>query len=70
MLPALVISVLVIKKVEDKRTLQKIVFVSTIVSFIYPAYYTAGDYYNIWNYPLPLQILRYFFGTGTDLMQG
>ena len=70
MIPALFISLLLIKKVEHKRTMQKIVFVATMISFIYPAYYTAGDYYNIWNYPFPLQILRYFFGAGTDLMQG
>jgi hypothetical protein len=60
MLPAIFLSTMIISEVETKQTLRKIILFATVLSFIYPAYYTGGDYYVNWTYPFPLQLLRYF----------
>lgn len=64
MMPAIFVSLQIVHQVESKKILQQIILVVTLVSFLYPAYVTAGDYFINWNYPLPLQILRHIFASG------
>lgn len=64
LLPAMFLSLLVIKEVETKKIVRQIILLAVIISFIYPAYISAGDYHINWNYPLPLQLLRHLFASG------
>ena len=59
LLPAMFLAVALIKETEPAGTMRKIVALAMLVSFVYPAYYTADVYYNGWTYPFPLQLLRY-----------
>jgi hypothetical protein len=60
-LPALFIAVSVLSRSESVNILRRCMLAATLISFIYPAYYVGSNYYSYWNYPLPLQILRYIF---------
>jgi len=66
LLPAMFIAVLVIRKkgTETPLFLRNAVLLSTVVSFLYPAYYVNGPFQTLWTYPFPLYILRHLFGTG------
>ena len=65
LLPTFFLATMIVAKSETQNTFRKVVFVAMLLSFAYPAYYTGGDYYINWTYPLPLQLFRYAFGSGT-----
>lgn len=59
LLPAMFLSIIIIKEIETKTTLRQTILLAATLSFLYPAYYTGGAYYTLWIYPLPLQLLRH-----------
>ncbi len=56
--PAVFIALSILKDKMDKPALEKLLFYSLILCFVYPAYYTGGKSSIWWTYPLPLQLLR------------
>ncbi len=58
-LPSMFLAIALIKETETLSIMRKLAVTAAVISFIYPAYYTADVYYIGWTYPLPLQLLRY-----------
>jgi hypothetical protein len=58
-LPAVFISLMVMRDYSNKQTLERILFYALVLCFAYPAYYTGGKSSIWWTYPLPLQLLRF-----------
>jgi hypothetical protein len=54
-LPALFVAIKVIHSNDSLSFLRKMAFVSLLICFIYPAYFTGGGYQVDWVYPLPLK---------------
>ncbi len=59
--PALFVALSIIVKKEDILHFKKIIFFVMVICFIYPVYTTSGVYFIHWQFPLPVQFLRYMF---------
>lgn len=57
-LPAIFVALFIINRYKPGLTGKLLVY-AVILCFAYPAYYTGGKSSIWWNYPLPLQLLRF-----------
>lgn len=58
--PLLIIAIIFLKEHVNKESINKLVFKSMLICFIYPAY-CAGGNQNYWNKPLPIKLLFEYF---------
>ena len=61
-LPALFLSLRVLRDHESREDLTKLCRVAFVIALLWPNYYVAGKGEASWNYPLPLQLLKYARG--------
>lgn len=57
--PAVFISLKVIKDRLDAQVFDRLLWLTLILCFVFPAYYIGGKNQIWWTYPLPLQLLRF-----------
>ena len=59
--PAVVISMEQISKNFPNKEIRNILILCFIISFIFPSYWVGGKSSIWWQYPMPIQIIRWFF---------
>jgi len=62
LLPAFFAGLAVLRASEEAFTVRRIVFLSTLVSVLWPMYYVGGKSTIWWVYPLPVQLIRIAMG--------
>ncbi len=62
LLPALFGGLAVLSATESKLMVRRVVFLSSVVSLLWPMYYVGGKSTIWWVYPLPIQLIRLALG--------
>jgi hypothetical protein len=65
LLPSLPIALSVLAS-DTPKNLRYVVLTSAIISLLWPTYYAGGKSSIWWQYPLPMQLVRWLFLTGWD----
>lgn len=60
--PALFVAVKILAESEQAEDLNKLSLVAFVLSFLWPAYYAGGKTTIWWQYPLPIQLVRWLAG--------
>lgn len=58
-LPALFIAIKVLATLETREEVRRFLLISLLVSLLWPNYYAGGKHSIWWNYPLPIQVVRW-----------
>lgn len=59
--PAVIVSMKEISKYISKNELRSLLLFCLFISFIFPSYMVGGKSTIWWQYPMPIQIIRWFF---------
>ena len=59
--PAVIISMEQISKNTQNNEIRNILILCFIISFVFPSYWVGGKSSIWWQYPMPIQIIRWFF---------
>ncbi|MAV58478.1 MAG: hypothetical protein CMG07_00815 [Candidatus Marinimicrobia bacterium] len=59
--PAVIISMEQISKNTPNNEIRNILILCFIISFIFPSYWVGGKSSIWWQYPMPIQLIRWFF---------
>lgn len=62
-LPAFFFALRILSLTEKIEDVRKYVLLSCLISILWPNYYAGGKHSIWWNYPLPIQLIRWFFKT-------